>query len=71
MFIAAKYEEVYPIRLKTMHEKIAHKKISTDRIKQKEIDILSNLDYCITGCTLLDFLEISLFKLNLKDHLDE
>jgi hypothetical protein len=28
MFIASKMEEVYPLKMKTVFEKIAHKKIS-------------------------------------------
>ena len=38
MFIASKYQDIYPLRLKIMHEKIAHRKLSTDEIKRKEED---------------------------------
>jgi hypothetical protein len=34
MFLASKYEEIYPLRLQIVHEKIAHKKISTDQIRK-------------------------------------
>ena len=27
MFVASKYEDIYPLKMKTMHEKIAHKKL--------------------------------------------
>lgn len=30
MFIAAKYEEIHPMKLSVVHEKIAHKKLTTD-----------------------------------------
>jgi len=40
MFIACKYEEIYPMKLSIVHEKIAHRKLSADIIKKKESDIL-------------------------------
>ena len=40
MWIATKYEEIYPLRLKTLHEKIAHSKLSLQAIKEKETHIL-------------------------------
>lgn len=43
MFIACKYEEIYPVKLKVVHEKIAHKKIPIEDIKNKEADILNTL----------------------------
>ena len=33
MFISSKYEEIYPMRLKIVYEKIAHKKLSIEEIK--------------------------------------
>ncbi len=30
MFIAAKYEEIHPMKLQVVHDKIAHKKLSID-----------------------------------------
>lgn len=27
MFIASKFEDIYPLKMKTVHEKIAHKKL--------------------------------------------
>lgn len=41
MFIASKYEETHPLRLNHCYEKIAHKKISKEDLKKKEIEILS------------------------------
>lgn len=34
MFIASKYEDIYPLKMKMVFEKIAHKKLSIDKIKQ-------------------------------------
>ncbi len=33
MFIASKYEEIHPIKLKVVHDKIAHRKLSVESIK--------------------------------------
>lgn len=49
MFLACKYEEIYPMKLKVLHEKIAHKKLSLDQIKNKEKEILEALDYNINN----------------------
>jgi hypothetical protein len=40
IFLACKYEEIYPIRLKTVFEKIAHMKLTIEEIKNKEAIIL-------------------------------
>jgi len=36
MFIGTKYEEIWPFRLKTVYEKIGHKKFSEFSIKELE-----------------------------------
>jgi hypothetical protein len=36
IFIACKYEEIYPLKVKLIHEKIAHKKLSKEDIIRKE-----------------------------------
>lgn len=33
MFIASKYEDIYPLKMKMVYEKIAHKKLTIERIK--------------------------------------
>ncbi len=33
MFIASKFEDVHPLKMKMVHEKIAHKKLSIEKIK--------------------------------------
>jgi len=32
--MACKYEEIYPFKLKLVYEKIAHKKVSKDKIRE-------------------------------------
>ena len=60
MFIASKYEDIYPLKMKLVYEKIAHKKISVDKIKSLEMDILKTINYKIPAPTSLDFLKVYL-----------
>ena len=71
MFIASKYEEIYPLRLSVVHEKIAHRKLSMEAIKKKEKEILDALEYKVTGVTPYDFMMIALFQMELRDVLSE
>ena len=57
MFIASKFEDIHPLKMKTVHEKIAHKKLSVDEIKGVEMKIMSTLAYKINAPTCLDFLK--------------
>lgn len=58
MFIASKYEDIYPLLLRTVFERIAHKKISVETIREKELEILRAIDFKIGGLpTSLEFLE--------------
>jgi hypothetical protein len=38
MFIASKFEDIYPLKMKTMHEKIAYEKLQINDIKELELD---------------------------------
>ena len=67
MFMASKYEEIYPLRLSVVHEKIAHRKIHPDQIKKKEMEIFMTLDYKMTNCTPYEFIMNTLYQLNLKE----
>jgi hypothetical protein len=33
MFVASKYEDIYPLKMKMVFEKIAHKKLPIEKIK--------------------------------------
>lgn len=57
MFLASKYEDIYPLRMKTIDERIAQKKIPIETIKNLELDILKSLQYEIQAPTTLDFLK--------------
>lgn len=65
MFIASKYEDIHPLKMKMVFEKIAHKKLPIEKIKSMELEILKSIHYKITAPSLLDFL-----KINLKEVLD-
>jgi len=60
MFIASKYEDIYPLKMKMVFEKIAHKKLAIEDIKSLELDILKCIDYKIPAPTVLDFLRVYL-----------
>ena len=57
MFMASKYEDVYPLLMKTVFNKIAHQKISIEDIRAKELEILRELGFKIGVPTALEFLD--------------
>jgi len=60
MFLASKYEDIYPLKMKMVYEKIAHKKLPIERIKTLELDMLKTISYKIPAPTALDFLKVYL-----------
>lgn len=56
MFIASKFQDIYPLRLKVVFEKIAHKKLQMQEIKSKEAEIASKLGYILGKPTHWDFI---------------
>jgi hypothetical protein len=60
MFISSKYEDIYPLKMKMVFEKIAHKKISIEKIKALEMDIMKTISYRVPAPTSLDFLKVYL-----------
>lgn len=66
MFMACKFEEIYPVKLQIVHEKIAHRKLSKEDIKEKETEISSVLDFNLVGVTVLDILSMVLSILNVN-----
>lgn len=57
LFIASKYEEVTPIHMHDLIEKICHNRFSENDIKKKEREILENLEYQIIIHSVGDFLK--------------
>lgn len=67
MYMASKYEDIYPLKMSMVYEKIAHKKLTTKQIIETERDILKTLDYDFNCPTALEFLLMfsdELFKRN-------
>jgi len=71
MFMACKYEEIYPFKLKLVYEKIAHKKIPQEDIRAQERDIMKTLNYDLSTSTSYEFMMNSLYLLELSKLLDE
>lgn len=55
MFVASKYEDIYPLLLRTVYQKIAHKKISTQEIRERELMILKALGFKVGAPTPFEF----------------
>jgi hypothetical protein len=62
MFVASKFEDIYPLKMKTVYEKIAHQKIEISAIKALELDIMKVIQYKIHAPTVLDFLKVFLVQ---------
>lgn len=58
MFVASKFEDIYPLKMKTVYEKIAHKKLEIEKIKSLELEIMKSINYKIHAPTVLDFLKV-------------
>ena len=55
MFMASKYIDIYPLRIKTVYEKISHKKLSIAEIIEKESEISQVLGYNVGTPNAWDF----------------
>jgi Cyclin, N-terminal domain len=66
MFIACKYEEIYPLHLSTFYEKIGHKKLSKEDIKRREQDILHAINFELSTPSIHDFITVTVKQLNLE-----
>jgi hypothetical protein len=63
MFMASKFYDVYPLRLKIVYEKIAHKKMSCDEIKNQETEIANSLNYVIGKPSAWEFINFYIDEL--------
>ena len=57
MFVGSKFEDIFPVKMRTVHEKIAHKKLTVDEIKALELDLMQTIQYQVHAPTPLDFLK--------------
>ena len=68
MFIASKFEDVHPLKMKIVFEKIGHKKLAIEDIKSLELDVLKVIHYKIATPTILEFLKVYLKQVLGIDH---
>ena len=55
MFLAAKYEEIYPFKMRHVYEKIGHKKLSKKSVRDQEAKICNILQFNLSAVTAFDF----------------
>jgi len=71
MFIASKFEDVHPLKMKMVYEKIAHKKLPIEKIKSLELDFLKVIHYKIASPTILEFLKVYLRAVLKIEHISQ
>jgi Cyclin, N-terminal domain len=64
MFIASKYEEIVPLMMKTVVNKIGHNKFLLRQIEDKELEILRVIGYKVGAPTVKEFLDRFLEELS-------
>lgn len=60
MFIASKFEDLEPLKMKMVYDKISHRKLSIESIKKSELEVMKAIRYRIAAPTSFDFLRIYL-----------
>ncbi len=71
MFIASKYVDYSPLRMKIVYEKIAHQAFAIESIKAKEREIMRTLRFDVTFPTVYNFVEhfVEMFAYSQKEKL--
>jgi Cyclin, N-terminal domain len=64
MFVASKYEDIVPLMMKTVVNKIGHNKFELRQIEEKELDLLRVNDYKVGVPTVKEFLDRFLEELS-------
>ncbi len=67
MFIASKFEDLKPFKMNLVYEKIAHKKLTVEEIRKKELEILKTLNYKVQDPTSYEFLSMYIKKIFKKE----
>lgn len=64
MLIASKMEEVFPLKIKTVYEKIAHRKLGLGELVETEERIMRTLEYKLNSWTFFDvaMLRLAIFS---------
>lgn len=63
MFIASKLNDIKPIKLSIIEERISHGKLSKDEIKREELKIIEILRFNLIFPTVFDFANIYFYRL--------
>lgn len=71
MFIATKYEDVIPLLMKTVVNKISHNKFNVDQIEEKELQVLKTLGFKIGCPTIKEFIDRLFIELAGKIEINE
>jgi hypothetical protein len=67
MYIASKYEDVIPLLMTTVVNKIGHNKFEVPTIEDKELDILKTIAFRVGAPTLKEFLDRYVEEINEKE----
>lgn len=59
------------MKLQIVHERIAHRKLSCEEIKSKEMEILDDLDFEMMGPTFYDFVILLLHLIDVQSQVNE
>jgi hypothetical protein len=73
MWVSSKFTDIQPLKMKMVFEKIAHKKLSIELIKQTELKYMTVLDYKLAAPTILDFLRVylrAILKIENQPHME-
>jgi hypothetical protein len=57
MFISSKYEDLSPLLMKTIINKIGHGKFSLSGVLEREVKMLRTIEFRIGSPTILEFIE--------------
>lgn len=68
MLIASKMEEVFPLKMKTVFEKIGHKKLPMADLVEMEERIAKSLDYRLNSWTFFDLAMLKIADFVTRDH---
>lgn len=70
-FMASKMMDLNPVRLELIIENIAHNKLTKDDIKNRELEIITALNFEIESPNILYMLEVLIRKMGIIDNLEE
>jgi hypothetical protein len=57
MFLASKYEDITPLMMRTVINKIGHGKFSLAQVNNRELDMLRTLEFRVGAPTILEFID--------------